>query len=221
MIPDGDFAALGKRLAQSPLVTVIQHGVDHANRAAALHEPRNELRLDWDVGEIARWIDLGWRRIRELPAALPVFAPPWNAYHPDLEEALHRLGFVGISGNEMWPGTGTLQRVCIDMDLMRWKDGARFRGVRRFLGRFTRLCRERRIRRNWLEPIGLQTHHLEHDERSWQFLENFIRAMKFAPAVEWCPLSEILGTTGAAMRPADSKKRPALHAAFELAHGAP
>jgi hypothetical protein len=61
---------------------------------------------------------------------------------------------------------------------MRWKPNPRFRGAVRFLLRARRLLAERRGQGLWNEPLGLLTHHLDHDEPTWLFLEAFLSAMK-------------------------------------------
>ncbi len=193
IIPDGKSAALAEQLAQSPSVAVIQHGVDHINRTAVIGGPKSELLPEWDKFEIARRVDLGWRAIRQIPNAVPVFAPPWNANHPALEEALRLAGFVGFSGRDEWPIKGQfLPSANVHIDLMRWKDGARFLGAPRFLRRFTRICRKQRHARAWSKPIGVLTHHLDHDSASWSFLEKFLIAMKADPAVKWCAMRDLI-----------------------------
>src|SRR5262249_34773073 len=94
IIPDGQPAALADRLATSPSITVIQHGVDHIDRTAAVGGPKSELLPEWDTDEIARRVGAGWRALRQIRNAIPVFAPPWNASHPSLEEALVLVDFV-------------------------------------------------------------------------------------------------------------------------------
>ncbi len=63
--------------------------------------------------------------------------------------------------------------------------------------RLTELSRDRRTRR-WTEPIGILTHHLQHDEASWEFLEWFIPWTKGYPAIRWQSLAELLDDFGSA-----------------------
>jgi hypothetical protein len=65
-------------------------------------------------------------------------------------------------------------RLDTHLDLMRWKSAARFRGAARFLLRARRLLVERRTMGAWDQPLGLLTHHLDHDEAAWRFLEAFL-----------------------------------------------
>ncbi|MGH1559493.1 hypothetical protein ACRAWD_21180 [Caulobacter segnis] len=37
-----------------------------------------------------------------------------------------------------------------------------------------RLLKQRRLAGRWDEPIGLLTHHLDHDHATWLFLEQFL-----------------------------------------------
>jgi hypothetical protein len=61
---------------------------------------------------------------------------------------------------------------------MRWKPAARFRGAVRFLLRARRLLAERRTMEAWDQPLGLLTHHLDHDEAAWRFIEAFLPLAK-------------------------------------------
>jgi hypothetical protein len=65
-------------------------------------------------------------------------------------------------------------RLDAHLDVMRWKPKARFRGAVRFLLRARRLLAERRAKGAWDQPLGLLTHHLDHDEPAWRFLEAFL-----------------------------------------------
>ena len=140
-IPDGDRSALGARLASERLISVIQHGIDHANVAPA-GAPNRELSDDCSPSLLAGRLIAARSRLATLPRFFPVFAPPWNTIHPNLPTALRACGYVGLSG---FAGNASrdagLFRIDTHLDIMRWSGRPRFRGADAFQKRATRLAR--------------------------------------------------------------------------------
>jgi hypothetical protein len=196
VIPSGDMEALARRLARAPLARPAQHGVDHVNRregAAAGQFPH-----DWPIREVTAALGGGWSRMAGLPRALAVYVPPWNDAHPQLAEALFAAGYAGWSANGTLDGAKDgnregLPRVDVHLDLLRWRGGARFRGRGRFLGALARELRRRRLAVRWDAPLGLLTHHLDHDAAAWQFLERFLAWSGREPGLQWVALDELIG----------------------------
>lgn len=190
VIPDPALPALEPELAGRPWVTVIQHGVDHLNRrqgAAA-----GEFPPDWSGEAIAERIAVGWSRLRALPQARRVFTPPWNDVHPALPEALVATGYLGISAwGEVAAGAPSF-RIDAHIDLMRWKKGARFRGRDRMWAALAAALAERRRTGRWEAPIGLLTHHLDHDEAAWAFLAEFLAWSAGRRDLAWASLPDLL-----------------------------
>lgn len=190
VIPDGDLGDLAARLVHATQVNVAQHGVDHHNRrdgAAAGEFPH-----DWTAAQVAIALRRGWSLMQGLPRATMVFAPPWNDVHPELETALRLNGYAGWSANGGLGAPGVLARLDAHVDLLRWRGGARFRGRGRFLGRLAREMRRRRRAGQWDAPIGLLTHHLDHDDAAWAFLEAFLLWSRAEPALGWVSLPQAL-----------------------------
>jgi hypothetical protein len=195
VIPDGDMAGLAARLAGTAGVSIAQHGVDHRNRrqgAAA-----GEFPPEWRRIRLATQIRAGWRRMGALPAATPVFVPPWNDVHPELRAVLADCGYVAWSAwGEAQDGDGTGEgsppRIDAHLDLMRWKGGARFRGEARFLGDLRGLLTARRRAGQWHAPVGLLTHHLAHDEAAWAFLARFADWSAARSDLVWRSLPELI-----------------------------
>jgi hypothetical protein len=171
-VPDGDIKALAQACRAADGVELAIHGFRHENRASP-GQPSGE------VNDLDRLADV----ILELGTALDVFrragvraglfVPPWNNAHPTLKTALKLQGLelscYGELRNEQEPA-----RLDTHLDVMRWKPEPRFRGAVRFLLRARRLLAERRLKGLWGEPLGLLTHHLDHDEAAWRFLESFL-----------------------------------------------
>jgi hypothetical protein len=190
VVPAGDMAGLGARLAGLSGVSVVQHGVDHRNRrdgAAAGEFPQ-----DWPQGQVEAELRRGWRLIGGLPRAEPVFTPPWNDVHPRLQAALRACGYAGWSAYGELASGDRLRRVDVHLDLLRWRGGARFRGRGRLLDALAAEMRRRRLGGRWQAPIGLLTHHLVHDAPAWVFLEAFLRWSSRRPELTWVALPHLV-----------------------------
>lgn len=186
-IPDGDRSGLARALAGAAGVTLVQHGVDHRNRAVE-GSGSGEFAAETAPDTIAAALDDGWARLAGLPGALKVFVPPWNAVHRALPPALAKQGYLGWSAwAQMEPG-GAPWRVDAHLDLLRWKGGGRFRGAGAIHARLARLLAERRLAGRWDAPIGLLTHHLDHDEAAWAFLARFLARGD----IDWRGLPDLL-----------------------------
>jgi hypothetical protein len=174
-VPDGDIAALSKACLTVPGVELAIHGFRHENRAPA-GQPSGEVndqdRLSGVVLDLGTALDV-FRRAGVRPT---LFVPPWNNAHPTLEKALGLLG-LGLSRYGALSSEGSPPRIDAHLDVMRWKPRARFRGAMKVLLRTRRLLVDRRERGLWREPLGLLTHHLDHDAQTWRFLEAFLAAV--------------------------------------------
>jgi hypothetical protein len=199
VVPAGDMAGLGARLAERPAgasrISVTQHGVDHRNRRSG--PAAGEFPHDWTQAELEIALRRGWSLIQGLPHAAPVFVPPWNDVHPGLEAALATCGYQGWSVNGELAASGEptaerLPRVDVHLDLLRWRGGVRFRGEGRFLRALTAELRRRRTTECWEAPIGLLTHHLAHDAASWRFLEAFLGWTQGRPELNWVALPQMI-----------------------------
>ena len=175
-VPDGDIAAVAKACRAAPGAELAIHGFRHENRAPP-GWPSGEVN---DLDRLADVItDLGtaieaFRRAGERPR---LFVPPWNNAHPTLKRALG-LRDLGLSCYGEMRSAAEPDRLDAHLDVMRWKPAPRFRGAIRFLMRTRRLLAERRAKAAWDEPLGLLTHHLDHDEDVWRFLEAFLPVVK-------------------------------------------
>ena len=191
VIPDGDRSALAARLTDERLVSVIQHGVDHGNAGLA-GEPHAEFPAHIPQGLLAARLVAARARLASLPRFVPVFAPPWNVIHPDLPSALRAGGYVALSGFGANAERGAdLGRIDVHLDLMRRRGGPRFRGADAVLARAANLARARRVAGQWDQPIGLLTHHLDHDEAAWRFLDTFLEETMRSDAISWRGISEL------------------------------
>jgi hypothetical protein len=172
-------------------VTVLQHGTDHRNRAAA-----GEKKSEYPAGEpleaaLAR-IAEGLGRLRRLAATrfFPVLAPPWNRMRQDLMRRLPAIGVRGVSGYGARPSAEPapgLRQVNTHVDIVAW------RGGKRFIGEADALALALKSLSNE-EPVGWLTHHAVHDAAAWDFLERLFTLR----GVRWVSASEAFSYTAAA-----------------------
>ncbi|WP_421737934.1 DUF2334 domain-containing protein [Caulobacter sp.] len=177
-VPDGDLPALAQVCASTPGVELAIHGFRHENRAPA-GQPSGEVNDQDSLEGVAAEVEAAIAVFARAGVEAELFVPPWNNAHPTLDAALVRHGLVVSRYGELRAPGAAPPRIDAHLDVMRWKPTARFRGARRFLLRARRLLVERRVRGLWDDPIGLLTHHLDHDEASWTFLEAFLA--RFTP----------------------------------------
>jgi hypothetical protein len=190
VIPDDGLPTLARRLGACEGVTLSQHGADHVDRRGG--GQAGEFADTATEDEIVCALVAGRRRLAAAAGLLPVFVPPWNHAHAALEAALARAGYQAWSAHARTPGGALLPRVDVELDLLRWRGGARFRGERRFLADLAEALAVRRTGGDWERPIGLLTHHLEHDARTWRFLARFLDWSAARPELEWAELAELL-----------------------------
>jgi len=190
VVPAGDLTGLGRRIARTPLVSVSQHGFDQQLRRSgpvSLECPRDLTQAELEIS-----LRRGWNLIQNLPRAAPVFVPPWNDAHPMLEGALAACGYAGWSANGELAPRAKLPRIDAHIDLLCWAGRARFRGRGRFLSALTAELRRRRETGQWDAPIGLLTHHLDHDDQAWEFLDTFLCWTRRTAELDWVSLPELI-----------------------------
>lgn len=196
VVPDGaDAGWLGSFSAE---VEVLQHGVDHRNRAAP-----NEKKTEFALGESPRAaverLAGGRAKLAALAEGcfLPVLAPPWNRLPAQLTAYLRRAGFRGLttygvrSTAEPAPG---LRQVNTHVDLIAWRQGRGFVGEQAALHQAAEHLAARRAgRADPSEPTGWLTHHACHDEAAWTFLARLFERTHRATGVRWRRASDLFG----------------------------
>ncbi len=170
VIPTGDLAPLAARLRAERQITTGQHGVDHRNRRPD-GAPPSEYAHEPTVSELVARIGAGRQRLTAAGLAPHFYAPPWNAVGPGLVEALSALGIPLLTAGRAPSMPASLPYLAADVDVLRWKGGARFKGAARILSRLAGALAERRAAGAFRRPVGLLTHHLDHDAATWRFLD--------------------------------------------------
>jgi len=166
--------ALVRRLETAPGAEIAVHGFKHVNR-----QPPGRGFGEVLAGDNVTWVRAQMRAtvtaFHRAGAQPTLFVPPWNNLAPQVLEALADSPIRAVSAFDQPMGTHEgVARLDAHLDVLRWKGGGRFRGSWRFLSRLRRLMAQRRASGQWDEPIGLLTHHLDHDRATWLFLERFL-----------------------------------------------
>ena len=173
-------------------ITVLQHGTDHRNRAAA-GEKKTEYPAAEPADAALERIAGGMAKLRSVANQkfIPVLAPPWNRMRGDLLDKLPGIGVRGISAygaqksREPAPG---LRQVNTHVDVVAWRRGRRFAGEEEVLACTLRCLRS-------IEgPIGWLTHHAVHDAATWDFLERLFTLQD----VRWLSAAEVFSYTAPA-----------------------
>lgn len=195
VVPAQATAALADRLADEPLVDVLQHGYAHANHALA---PEKNIELGTQrpammtLGELAT----GWMALERLfgSRALPVMVPPWNRIAPVLVPTLPEIGYRGLSTfgprARVHPVRGLLQ-VNTHVDLIDWKGGRVFAGEDAALGVLVTALE--RARSGGGEPVGILSHHLAMDAGAWDFLRSLCERMRTLENIRVRPSRALFG----------------------------
>lgn len=187
VIPDRAEAGLALYLNERPWISVMQHGVDHRNDC--LSGQPSQFAEQVTSAAVSRRLVRGWGRLAMFDSRLPVYVPPWNALGANVTSALPAAGLRAVSA---WNGPAGPERLDVHLDLMRWRAGARFAGEARFLSRLRHALKVRRLGGLWEEPIGLLTHHLDHDEAAWRFLDAFLTYEPLRRLSDWRCAQDLL-----------------------------
>lgn len=170
VIPSGPLEPLAERLKGARNVSIGQHGVDHRNRRPEGVTP-SEYALPPYVEEIATRVSAARERMVEAGLSPCFYTPPWNAVDSGLPQALARMGMPVLSAGETCIVRTDIAYLPAEIDVLAWKGEARFKGEMRVMSALGRALAARRRAGELHKPIGLLTHHLDHDEATWTFLE--------------------------------------------------
>ena len=169
VIPAGAEPGLFELLHEG--VTVLQHGTDHRNRAAA-GEKKTEYPAAEPLAAALARISLGRARLQALAGEsfLPVLAPPWNRVRQDLLPRLPAIGMRGVSAygaRASAEPAPALRQVNTHVDIVAWRQGKRFIGESEALSLAMKGL-------STAQTTGWLTHHAVHDAAAWDFLERLL-----------------------------------------------
>jgi predicted deacetylase len=196
VIPAHASAALADRLRDDLTVFVLLHGFAHLNHAGK-GERAAEFGAHRSVETRAAEIADGWRRLAYLPRRVPVFVPPWNRFDPDIANGVARAGINVISafGPSRPLSSGVVEANC-HCDIISWKTTRGFTGVTKSVAMIVEHLAARRTgSAPAAEVTGVLSHHLDHDEGCWAFLETLFRLTHIHPGARWVSPSNLTSRT--------------------------
>ena len=176
VIPKFATPELGEFVRQHGLIAPAVHGYSHTNHAAEgdkkceFHDGRSQHQMQKELA-------IG----RELLSRLfgkrlsPLLVPPWNRIGDKAIKCAMAAGFAGISGFgwKEQPGGRIWQNTHVDV--INWKGKKRGKSLACVLGE---ICTHLEIaRQNNFVPIGLLTHHRDHDAALWGMLDQLIETL--------------------------------------------
>lgn len=187
--------SLAARLAAVPSVRIAVHGWAHAN-----HAPDGAKKAEFGPSRPLAERRADAARGREVlvdafgPAAGGLFVPPWNRIADDMAPALADLGFRALSAFAPRKAAPPTDLAVVDthLDPIAWRDGGAFVGDEVALGILVRHLAAQRESHTPDVPVGLLTHHLAHDDATWEFVRRltmFLAVHNAACAVD--PLDHI------------------------------
>jgi hypothetical protein len=186
-------------------LAILQHGYSHQNHARA-GEPAIECGGDRPVEAVLDDLAEGSRRLKGMFGARfqSILAAPWNRIERPVIERLAEIGFRGASAygpRAAMLGAPGIAIANVHVDPVNWRE-------RRFAGRakaLSGILGELRARRSGAteaeEPLGLLTHHLDHDAGLWEFLDGLFMLTTRHPAARWIRVEEAFATPAATTSP--------------------
>jgi len=187
---------LAAALHGRPLVAVLQHGWQHANRAE--HGKKSEYPNGRPGSAVAAEIGAGRARLGTLfgSRALNVLVPPWNRFAGEFLPLLAENRIAGISTMVSPRGSALpsgLVAIDVHVDLVAWRGDRGFIGSGAALGGLiTHLQASRLGAADPHGPIGILTHHLIMDGPTAAFLDRLIPLTRAHAAARWATAAELL-----------------------------
>jgi len=192
VIPSRLQADLPQRLNAEAGVSVIQHGFSHQNHAPA-GKKSSEYPASRDIGEMIADVADGWSRLSSFKYLEKAFVPPWNRIAEAVSGNLAERGYLGVS--TFGPRTNSGRTfVNTHVDIIDWRGHRGFVGEDKALDQVLKHLRNKRLGHcDTDEPTGLLTHHLDHDEDCWNYLETFFDWTRNRHAIEWLSAKQVFG----------------------------
>jgi len=194
VVPASASTALAPMFANHRHVAVLQHGYAHKNHATP-GKPSVECGGARPVEVVLEELAAGRRRLSEMldGRAEAILAAPWNRIERPVLDHLGEAGFRGASAcgpRRAMQGAHRLAIANAHVDPMNWRE-RRFAGHEKAISSFAGELGARRIGiAEQDEPVGLLTHHLDHDEGLWEFLDGLFRLTIAHPAARWIGVAE-------------------------------
>ncbi len=186
VIPMHTGNALVSKLHDFPHASVSVHGWSHENYAPAT-EKKQELGAHRPIDAIIAELSLGFNQLLDAYGErfVPMLVPPWNRVHTSVVSELHGIGFKALS-TFADISHDSIAMLNTHVDIIDWKGTRGGRDPDQLVLESMTQVQKR------LQPIGLLTHHLVHDDAAWQFLEFFFKGIASRDDVTWVSSQSLL-----------------------------
>lgn len=195
VIPNAISPDLSGVLNAHPNVTVVQHGFSHINHAP-LGEKSAELGSHRTLKSVLDELSEGQSLLHGFDNTQAILVPPWNRISQTVTEALASIGFQGVSTftpRKSVFAAPNLVRVNAHVDIIDWRGSRGFAGEDFALREvIEHLQAKRHGASDIIEPTGLLSHHLVHDEDCWVFIDKFLDHLNTHDAARIIPVAEAL-----------------------------
>lgn len=194
VIPNQIEKSLVEYCRAEPLVRILQHGYDHINHGKGSGRA-GELESHRSRDEVYRDIQLGQKKLKQnFPQALDVLVPPWNKIAENYIPNLKSLGIAGLSrfADAQLDLSTDIKEVNCHLDIIKWKKPPYFKGTHKCLQTIVSHLQDKRLGVAEIsQPIGILSHHLDHDLESFEFLHRLLRETSKHPAGRWLDPKDI------------------------------
>lgn len=195
VIPAALTTSLPERLADRPESTrVLVHGWAHLSHAPA-GAKKAEFGDHRPLAACAAEAAQGLERLAEAvgPRLAPVFTPPWNRIAADLSASLAAAGYRGLS--TYGPRASALAapglvQLNTHLDPIAWRADRSAVSAQWLIDRLTAAVLRQT---ETAEPIGLLTHHLDHDPAIIRLIEALLSYLHDTVTFRWYDIDEALG----------------------------
>ncbi len=187
VIPAGVEAELAEALSGDDAVAVLLHGWRHAN-----HAPEGQKRAEFGdhrpIGMMLDEVTSGRAALAGLfpDRFLPAFVPPWNRIGEGVRARLAGAGLPGLSTFGR-AAPAEPHRLNTHLDLMNWREARGLTPAE--ADRLLAAEIDHRLNGGGAgEPIGLLSHHLQHDEAAWTLLGALLDFLAPRSELVWPPV---------------------------------
>jgi len=168
-------------------IYLLSHGYRHENLARQ-GEKKNEFPNHRMVYDMLADIALGFEALKVLfgVRVLPVFVPPWNRFAPGMVPRLQNAQMRGYSSFGLVSDLSefAVTQVNCDVDIVDWRGNRGYVGDIQVRQQLLNALTGRR-KSGAVQPVGILSHHKNHDAACWEFLEELFRRISNHPAAHW------------------------------------
>jgi hypothetical protein len=181
--------------------TILQHGIAHKNFAAE-GEKKSEFPESRPPEDVKTLLVQGKDILTRIftDQFVPIMVPPWNRIADNHIDGLVDLGFGGISRYKARKGElirPMLAEINTHIDPINWRGDRSVLPEAEILEMVSgHLTARRQGQADPMEPTGLLTHHLVHDEEIWALLYKLLTILTDHPAVRFLTIEGALALIG-------------------------